>query len=75
MAVLIDRPANSVAVADALLARRLRGEPLPLASLLAIPVKDVLIAGVWAVGLNNINSKAEGTLSAYRWNGTKCGSH
>jgi ceramide glucosyltransferase len=37
--------------ADALLARRLRGEPLPLGSLLAIPVKDVLIAGVWAVGL------------------------
>ncbi|MFL6196938.1 MAG: glycosyltransferase [Thermoanaerobaculia bacterium] len=37
--------------ADALLARRLRGEPLPLRSLLWIPVKDVLIAGVWAVGL------------------------
>ncbi|MEO6194392.1 MAG: glycosyltransferase [Thermoanaerobaculia bacterium] len=37
--------------ADALLARRLRGEPLPLSSLLWIPVKDLLIAGVWSVGL------------------------
>jgi ceramide glucosyltransferase len=37
--------------ADALLARRLRGEVPPLRSLLWIPVKDVLIAGVWAVGL------------------------
>jgi hypothetical protein len=37
--------------ADALLARRLRGEALPLNSLLWIPVKDVLIAGVWAIGL------------------------
>jgi ceramide glucosyltransferase len=37
--------------ADALLARRLRGAALPLASLLAIPVKDMLILGVWAVGL------------------------
>lgn len=37
--------------ADALLARRLRGEALPLRSLLWIPVKDLLIAGVWAVGL------------------------
>jgi ceramide glucosyltransferase len=37
--------------ADALLARRLRGAPLSLGSLLAIPVKDVLILGVWAVGL------------------------
>jgi ceramide glucosyltransferase len=37
--------------ADAMLARRLRGEGLPLRSLLWIPVKDVLIAGVWAVGL------------------------
>ena len=37
--------------ADALLARRLRGEPLPLLSLLAIPLKDVLVAGIWAVGL------------------------
>ena len=37
--------------ADALLARRLRGEALPLGSLVWIPVKDLLIAGVWAVGL------------------------
>ncbi|HEY2289175.1 MAG TPA: glycosyltransferase [Thermoanaerobaculia bacterium] len=37
--------------ADALLSRRLRGEPLPLRSLLWIPVKDLLIAGVWTVGL------------------------
>jgi ceramide glucosyltransferase len=37
--------------ADALLARRLRGAALPLSSLLWIPVKDVLIAGIWAVGL------------------------
>jgi ceramide glucosyltransferase len=37
--------------ADALLARRLRNAALPLSSLLWIPVKDVLIAGVWAVGL------------------------
>jgi ceramide glucosyltransferase len=37
--------------ADALLARRLRGEALPLRSLLWIPVKDLLIAGVWSVGL------------------------
>jgi ceramide glucosyltransferase len=37
--------------AEAVLARRLRGEGLPLRSLLWIPVKDVLIAGVWAVGL------------------------
>jgi ceramide glucosyltransferase len=37
--------------ADALLARRLRGEALPLRALLCIPVKDLLIAGVWAVGL------------------------
>ena len=37
--------------ADALLAWRLRGEPLPLSSLLWIPVKDLLIAGVWSVGL------------------------
>lgn len=37
--------------ADALLARRLRGSALPLGSLLWIPVKDVLIAGVWTVGL------------------------
>ncbi|HTG35785.1 MAG TPA: glycosyltransferase [Thermoanaerobaculia bacterium] len=37
--------------ADALLARRLRGEALPARSLLWIPVKDLLIAGVWSVGL------------------------
>jgi ceramide glucosyltransferase len=37
--------------ADALLARRLRGEALPLRSLAWIPVKDLLIAGVWAVGI------------------------
>jgi ceramide glucosyltransferase len=37
--------------ADGLLARRLRGEPLPLGALLWIPVKDLLIAGVWSVGL------------------------
>jgi ceramide glucosyltransferase len=37
--------------ADALLARRLRGEALPLRALLCIPLKDLLIAGVWAVGL------------------------
>jgi ceramide glucosyltransferase len=37
--------------ADALLSRRLRGEALPLSSLLWIPLKDILIAGVWTVGL------------------------
>lgn len=37
-------------LADALLVRRLRGEALPLKSLLWIPVKDVLILGVWAAG-------------------------
>jgi ceramide glucosyltransferase len=37
--------------ADALLARRLRGEALPLRSLAWIPVKDLLIAGIWAVGI------------------------
>ena len=37
--------------ADALLARRLRGAALPLRSLLWIPVKDLLIAGVWTIGL------------------------
>jgi ceramide glucosyltransferase len=37
--------------ADALLSRRLRGEALPLRSLLWIPAKDLLIAGVWTVGL------------------------
>ena len=36
---------------DAALARRLRGEALPLRALAWIPVKDVMIAGVWAVGL------------------------
>ena len=38
-------------LADALLARRLRGELPPLRSLLWIPVKDLAVAGVWAVGL------------------------
>ncbi len=37
--------------ADTLLSWRLRGEPLPLRSLLWIPVKDLMIAGVWTVGL------------------------
>ena len=37
--------------ADALLAWRLRGEALPVSSLLWIPVKDLLIAGIWSVGL------------------------
>jgi hypothetical protein len=37
--------------ADKALAGRLRGEPLPLSSLAWVPVKDLLIAGVWAVGL------------------------
>ncbi|HSK79916.1 MAG TPA: glycosyltransferase [Thermoanaerobaculia bacterium] len=37
--------------ADKALAGRLRGEPLPLRSLLWVPVKDVLIFGVWVVGL------------------------
>jgi ceramide glucosyltransferase len=36
--------------ADALLARRLRGSALPGRALLAIPVKDFLIAGVWLGG-------------------------
>jgi ceramide glucosyltransferase len=36
--------------ADALLAWRLRGRPLPAAALLAIPLKDLLIAGVWVAG-------------------------
>ena len=36
---------------DALLARRLRGETPSLRALAWIPVKDLLIAGVWAVGL------------------------
>jgi len=37
--------------ADALLARRLRGERLPGHSLLWIPVKDLLAAGLWLIGL------------------------
>jgi ceramide glucosyltransferase len=37
--------------ADALLSRRLRGEALPLRALLWIPLKDLLIAGIWTVGL------------------------
>ena len=37
-------------LADALLVRRLRGEALPLRSLLWIPVKDVLILGLWVAG-------------------------
>ncbi|HEY0782780.1 MAG TPA: glycosyltransferase, partial [Thermoanaerobaculia bacterium] len=37
--------------ADALLARRLRGAALPKRALLWIPVKDLLIAWVWIVGL------------------------
>lgn len=37
--------------ADALLSWRLRGEALPLRSLLWIPVKDLAVAGVWAIGL------------------------
>jgi ceramide glucosyltransferase len=37
--------------ADALLSRALRGEALPLRSVLRIPLKDLLIAGIWAVGL------------------------
>lgn len=36
---------------DALLARSLRGEALPPRSLAWIPVKDLLIAGIWSVGL------------------------
>lgn len=39
------------ATMDALLARALRGEALPLRSLLWIPVKDLMIAGIWSVGL------------------------
>ena len=37
--------------ADALLARRLRGERLPLRSLLWIPAKDLAIAALWTAGL------------------------
>ena len=36
---------------DVLLARALRGEALSLRALLAIPCKDLLIAGLWTVGL------------------------
>ncbi|HVR12015.1 MAG TPA: ceramide glucosyltransferase [Thermoanaerobaculia bacterium] len=36
--------------ADALLARRLRGQALPAAALAAIPFKDLLVAGVWLAG-------------------------
>jgi len=36
--------------ADALLARRLRGRPLPWAAKAAIPLKDLLVAGVWLAG-------------------------
>jgi len=36
--------------ADALLARRLRGSALAPAALAAIPLKDLLIAGVWVAG-------------------------
>jgi ceramide glucosyltransferase len=36
---------------DALLARALRGEALPLRSVLQILPKDLLIAGIWSVGL------------------------
>ncbi len=36
---------------DSLLARALRGRALPLRSLLWVPVKDLLIAGIWMVGL------------------------
>ncbi|HVT57745.1 MAG TPA: glycosyltransferase [Thermoanaerobaculia bacterium] len=36
--------------ADAWLARRLRGTALPVRALLAIPLKDLLIAAVWLVG-------------------------
>lgn len=36
---------------DALLARALRGEALPLRALLAIPGKDLAVAGLWTVGL------------------------
>jgi ceramide glucosyltransferase len=36
--------------ADALLARRLRGRPLPPLAIAAIPLKDMLIAAVWLAG-------------------------
>lgn len=39
------------AAVDALLSRALRGEALPLRSFLWIPVKDLMIAGIWSVGL------------------------
>ena len=37
--------------ADALLSWRLRGEALPLRSLLWIPIKDLAVVGVWTIGL------------------------
>ncbi len=37
--------------ADALLAWRLRGERLPLRSLPWIPIKDLAVVGIWAIGL------------------------
>jgi len=36
--------------ADALVARRLRGRALPAGALATIPLKDLLIAGVWVAG-------------------------
>ena len=39
------------AAMDALLSRSLRGEALPLRSLVWIPVKDLMIAAIWSVGL------------------------
>jgi len=38
-------------VADALLARALRGEALPLRSVILIPLKDLAIAVIWILGL------------------------
>lgn len=42
--------AGAKVAADARLAWRLRGRALPLRSLLWVPVKDLLIAGVWLAG-------------------------
>lgn len=39
------------AAVDALLGWSLRGEALPLRSLLWIPIKDLMIAAIWSVGL------------------------
>ncbi len=36
---------------DALLSRQLRGEALPLRAVAWIPVKDLMMAGIWGVGL------------------------